>query len=409
MQKKQTGVKKFMVRRSLLTAVLLVSALLSAILVPADSGFAQKTEGRWVLGLHGGGNVWINDYSDMIVGPGGELMLRYGITSAFSAGFLAGYEELKSKQEPPSSDRPSYLKMHAIPAAATIWVHFASGESVNPYAYAGLGAMLYKTLDGPGNYIPNSQFQTSILVPLGVGLEIFPSGNASIVADVGYRITDDYPDALKIGKLDGYATAKLGINIYLGSGDDEEKAQLLKDAEARRLKDLADAEALRLKQQADADAEAKRVKELADAEARRLKDLADAEARRLLAEQKGRDTVIILEKGKTVVLKGVNFEFNKATLTMESEIILQRALRALRDSTDLRVLIVGHTDNVGSAAYNKKLSFRRAETVKSWLVNKGISVRRLSVAGKGFDEPIDDNSTAEGRANNRRIEFHVLE
>ncbi|HTK83162.1 MAG TPA: OmpA family protein [Bacteroidota bacterium] len=386
-----------------------ILVLLSVMFVPVDSGFAQKMEGRWVFGLHGGGNMWINDYNKMVFGPGGEIMLRYGITRAFSAGFLAGYEELKSKEEIPSTGQTiGYLKLHSIPAAATMWVHFASGAFVNPYAYAGLGAMIYKRLDGAGTYIPNSQFQTSILVPLGVGLEFFPSENASIVVDAGFRITDDYPDALKIGNLDGYATAKLGINFYLGSGDDKEQAQLLRDAEARRQRDLADAEARRLKQQADAEAEAKRQKDLADAEARRLKDLADAEARRLLAEQKGRDTVIVLEKGKTVVLKGVNFEFNKATLTPESEIILGRAHRALHASPELNVLIVGHTDNVGSAVYNKKLSLRRAETVKAWLVKRGISVRRLSVAGKGFDEPIDDNTTAEGQANNRRIEFHVL-
>lgn len=399
-----------MVTRSILTSILIVFVMSLVILVPMDSGFAQKTEGRWVLGFHGGGNVWINDYNKKVFGPGGDVMIRYGITPAFSAGILVGYEELKSKQDIPASGQTiGYLKLHSIPASAALWIHFASGEYISPYAYAGLGAMIYKRLNGASAYIPNSQFISSIHVPFGIGVEVFPSKNASIVADVGYRVTDDYPDAIKIGKLDGYATAKVGVNLYFGSGDDEEEAQRLKDAEARRIRELADAEALRLKQQAEAEAEARRVKELADAEARRLKELADAEARRLLAEQKGRDTVIILEKGKTVVLKGVNFEFNKATLTMESEIILERAHKALHASPDLSVLIVGHTDNVGSAAYNKKLSLRRAEAVKSWLVKRGISVRRLSVAGKGFDEPIDDNTTDEGRANNRRIEFHVLE
>ena len=116
-----------------------------------------------------------------------------------------------------------------------------------------------------------------------------------------------------------------------------------------------------------------------------------------------------MEKGKTTILKGVNFEFNKASLTEESVIILERALRALKGSPELNVLIVGHTDNVGGAEYNKKLSLRRAGTVKSWMLKNGISAKRMSVAGKGFDEPIDDNKTDAGRANNRRIEFRVLE
>jgi len=397
----------------------MVFALVSMILAPRDSGFAQSTEGRWVLGFQAGGNVWINDYNKALIGSGGDLMLRYGVSEMFSAGFLAGYEELKSEQSPIPGG-PSYLKAHAIPASGVIWVHFGSGSIINPYVYAGIGAMIYKTLDWNGVYYPNSEYQSSIHLPFGVGLEYFPSKNVSIVGDVGYRITDDYPDALKMGDLDGYVTARLGVNLYLGTSHADAEAQRVKDADARRVKELADAEARRVKQQADADAEARRVKELAGAEARRIKDstdaaalrtkeLSDAEARRLAA-QKGRDTtIIVLEKGKTVVLRGINFEFNKATLTKDSEIILQRALRALRASPDLSVLIVGHTDNVGSAAYNKKLSLRRAEAVKSWMVKRGIPAKRLSAAGKGFDEPIDTNNTEDGRANNRRMEFRVLE
>lgn len=394
-----------MATRSVTTLVLSVVLLLSIILVPLDSGIAQDTEGRWVLGFHGGGNLWVTDYNKSVIGPGGLVMLRYGISPAFSAGLLAGYEELKTKQEPTLPGQ-SYLKLHSIPASAVLWVHFASGQTVNPYVYAGFGAIIYKRLNGEGTYIPDSKFITSVHAPVGVGLEMFASKNVSIALDLGYRITDDYTDNIKSGKLGGYATAKAGVNIYLGTSETE--TQRLKDAEARRLKELADAEALRLKQQADADAEAKRIKELADAEARRLKDLADAEARRL-AEQRHRDTVIVLEKGKTVILKGVNFEFDKATLTKDSEVILGRALSALNASPDLRVLIVGHTDNVGSAAYNRDLSMRRASTVKSWLVNNGISSNRLTVAGKGEDEPIDTNATADGRANNRRVELRVLD
>jgi outer membrane protein OmpA-like peptidoglycan-associated protein len=391
-----------MAKQTILTLAIL---LVSTILVPLNSAFAQDLEGRWVLGFHGGGNLWVTDYNTSVIGPGGLVMLRYGISPAFSAGLLAGYEELKTRQEPTLPGR-SYLKLHAIPASAVVWVHFASGHTVNPYVYAGLGAMLYKRLDGGGVYIPDSKFITSVHAPVGVGLEIFPSKSVSIALDLGYRVTDDYTDAIKSGKLGGYATAKLGVNIYFGTSDTE--TQRLRDAEARRLRELAEAEALRLKQQAAADAEARRIKDLADAEARRLKDLADAEARRL-AEQRHRDTVIVLEKGKTVVLKGVNFEFNKATLTRDSEIILGRALSALNASPDLRVLIVGHTDHVGSAAYNRDLSLRRANSVKSWLVNRGISAKRLTVAGKGEDEPIDTNETEAGRSNNRRVEFRVLE
>ncbi len=388
--------------------VLIVTVMLAIVLVPLAPGFAQNTEGRWVLGFHGGGNMWFNDYNKKVIGPGGEGMLRYGISKAFSAGILAGYEELKSMEGPPSAG-PSfnYLKLHAIPGSVAGWIHFSQGKPVNPFIYAGFGVLLFKRVSGGGGYVPDSKFATSILVPVGIGLEIFPSKNASLVFDVGYRVTDDFPDWVNMGKIDGYATVKAGVNIYLGMSNAEREE--LARATARHIKDSTDAEARRVK--ALADAEAQRVKALAEAEARRIRDSTEAEARRLaeLNARRARDTIIVLEKGKTVILKGVNFESNKATLTRNSETTLTLALNALVAKPDVNVLIVGHTDNIGSAAYNKTLSLRRAQAVKTWLTKKGISVKRMSVAGKGFDEPIDDNTTQEGRANNRRIEFRVLE
>jgi OOP family OmpA-OmpF porin len=88
---------------------------------------------------------------------------------------------------------------------------------------------------------------------------------------------------------------------------------------------------------------------------------------------------------------------------------LEKAFTILQDNPGLKVKIVGHTDNVGSKKYNDRLSLRRAESVKSWLVKKGISPTRITTAGVGFSEPIATNDTPEGRAKNRRIEFHVEE
>lgn len=69
--------------------------------------------------------------------------------------------------------------------------------------------------------------------------------------------------------------------------------------------------------------------------------------------------------------------------------------------------IEGHTDNVGAAAMNKKLSKERAESVMNWLVIHKIPKERLSAQGFGMDRPIDDNATETGRRNNRRVEFHI--
>jgi outer membrane protein OmpA-like peptidoglycan-associated protein len=154
-------------------------------------------------------------------------------------------------------------------------------------------------------------------------------------------------------------------------------------------------------------AEAQRVKESTDAEARRVKDLADAEARRLAEQKDHENTIIILEKGKKVVLTGVNFEFNKATLTIESGTTLTMAYNALVANPGVQVEISGHTDNVGSQEYNQVLSLERAQAVRSWLVQKGIASNRMKTVGKGKNEPVTSNDTDAGRAENRRIEFYV--
>jgi len=118
-------------------------------------------------------------------------------------------------------------------------------------------------------------------------------------------------------------------------------------------------------------------------------------------------TTIILEKGKKVVLRGVNFETNKATLTRNSESILEDAYNALVANPEVQVEISGHTDSVGSDEYNQALSLRRAQAVKNWLVQRGIAGNRMKTVGKGEKEPIASNDTADGRMENRRIEFYV--
>lgn len=112
-----------------------------------------------------------------------------------------------------------------------------------------------------------------------------------------------------------------------------------------------------------------------------------------------------MEVGKAIILEGIVFKSGKSTIEPESEATLMAAFNTLKDNPLIAVEIRGYTDNVGKVAANKKLSLRRAEAVRSWLVKKGIDSTRITVKGLGPENPISDNSTPEGRANNRRIEF----
>jgi outer membrane protein OmpA-like peptidoglycan-associated protein len=118
-------------------------------------------------------------------------------------------------------------------------------------------------------------------------------------------------------------------------------------------------------------------------------------------------TTIIFEKGKKVILRGVNFETNKATLTRDSESVLEVAYNSLVANPDVQVEISGHTDSVGSDEYNQALSLRRAQTVRNWLEKRGVAGNRMKTVGKGEKEPVASNDTNEGRTENRRIEFYV--
>jgi outer membrane protein OmpA-like peptidoglycan-associated protein len=111
---------------------------------------------------------------------------------------------------------------------------------------------------------------------------------------------------------------------------------------------------------------------------------------------------------KTLVLEGVNFETGKADLTPESETILTGVAEALVANDSVRVEVVGHTDNTGSIALNRRLSRARAESVRQYLVSKGVAEDRLQARGMGPDQPVASNRTAEGRAQNRRVELRRL-
>lgn len=112
---------------------------------------------------------------------------------------------------------------------------------------------------------------------------------------------------------------------------------------------------------------------------------------------------------KVVILKGVNFDFNKSILRPESYPALDENLEVLKSRPKMTITIVGHTDSDGNDAYNQKLSEGRAKSVMQYLFEKGIPAGRMQAIGKGESTPIADNKTDAGKAQNRRIEIEFTD
>jgi len=122
-----------------------------------------------------------------------------------------------------------------------------------------------------------------------------------------------------------------------------------------------------------------------------------------------RDLYLVpIEVGSTIRLNNIFFEVGKSELKKESYSELNRVVKILNENPKMSIELSGHTDNVGNAGLNTKLSKARASSCRDYLVAQGIAVERLEAKGYGMDKPVADNGTEEGRALNRRVEFTIL-
>ena len=108
------------------------------------------------------------------------------------------------------------------------------------------------------------------------------------------------------------------------------------------------------------------------------------------------------------IVTNINFDFDSSKIRDDSRGKLARVIDTLKENPGIRVRVEGHADSTGPADYNQALSLRRAEAVRKYLVDRGVSITRLSVVGKGETEPLVSNSTRAGRAVNRRVEFKAI-
>ena len=112
-----------------------------------------------------------------------------------------------------------------------------------------------------------------------------------------------------------------------------------------------------------------------------------------------------LDKTGRAVVYGINFDFNSDKIRDESKTVLEEIVKILKDNEGWKMVVEGHTDNVGGERFNQELSERRAASVLGYLTKAGIDASRLSSAGYGYSKPVASNETELGRARNRRVEL----
>lgn len=136
-------------------------------------------------------------------------------------------------------------------------------------------------------------------------------------------------------------------------------------------------------------------------------DRQEAELRRQMAGT----GVDVIRDGDNITLNmpgGVTFGFDSAQVQSQFYPVLNNVANTLREYDQTVIEVAGHTDNVGSASYNQQLSERRAQSVANYLSSQGVSQQRMIIVGAGLTRPIADNSTEQGRAQNRRVEITLV-
>ena len=112
---------------------------------------------------------------------------------------------------------------------------------------------------------------------------------------------------------------------------------------------------------------------------------------------------------KTIILEGVNFDFDKSNLKPNAKTILDDDIRMLKSNSRLKVSIEGHTDVRGTDAYNMKLSQRRADSVYNYLLKQGVAAKRMDTVSYGRSQPLVPNSSEANMYKNRRVEIKIIQ
>ncbi|PKL92101.1 MAG: hypothetical protein CVV21_04955 [Candidatus Goldiibacteriota bacterium HGW-Goldbacteria-1] len=252
-------------------------------------------------------------------------------------------------------------------------------EEISPYILGGVGAS-YKMINNPQTVIPDENDMGAQL-NLGVGVDFTVAQDVKLTTEFGYHISDgsSLDGTIVPGEVnaqDSHLTFTIGVNFIFGKG---EPSELCEKCGPSYIQGDGQADGM-TKQERD----------------------------RLIYNSKVVDRYILSLANDKLVLVGVNFAFDESTLLPESYAVLNKTVKLMKEKPEMKVEISGYTDYVGSSNYNIELSRDRANTVKKYLVSKGISEKRLSIVSEGQGGSAFDNKTAEGREMNRKVMLRII-
>ncbi len=367
--------------------------LIAITLLLTSDAFAQLAKSSWGFGFGGTYPRYISSsVTPTEVNYGGYLSLQRNFSEHVALRLQAGYNNLEGEY----GTLIQTVKTGVIYGNFDLLYYLAPCEPVSPYINVGIGGIHYKPDNIPNNPKLEKDLKDGALdyqMNFGIGAEWRVGENWKLKTELGYHtVANSKLDGqfgsnnggILGGVNDAYMSFDLGLLVYFGKGEASRYCDIYTGISADINYDKIE-EIVRKYQTKPADVDYNKIEDMF----KKHKTVAAAAA-------------------DNWVLIGVNFDFGKSSLRQESYPILYHAAQVLLTNPSVKVEIQGHTDNIGSDKFNQTLSLQRAETVKRFLVAKGVDASRMTTVGFGKANPIADNKTAEGRSLNRRIEFKVL-
>ena len=353
------------------------------LMVAVDISQAQLATDSWAFGF----GFRYPRYIGVQVTPthsnyGGYVSLQRNFSENFGLRFKGGFSHMEGEWINPALATITE-STNLLSGDLDFMFYLIPCEPVSPYLFGGVGST-YRMLTNKATASLDDN-SSGAEWNFGFGVDWTLDKEWKVVTEFGFHATSN-------SELDGFYSANgndsywgvnVGLNYFFAQGKPSNKCEpCLPGGVTPVMKDLTDYN--------------------------RIDDMIIKHIPKEITKEVVVDRYIKAISEDKLVLIGVNFAFDKSDLLPESYPVLDKAVDLLNDKKGVNVEIEGYCDYIGTVEYNQKLSVERAQTVKSYLVSKGINENRLSTIGYGKSNPIADNETADGRAMNRRIVFRIL-